>query len=134
MIPRGIPHSTAGRGGGLLVPFRFHRCPPSSKASIWLFALSFSTTRARAKCSRQSLLRFFQVNRAVAGVDGQQVSAAVNFSVDVFVAHAAFDGDRHFEVDVTVVGTKVHIGGKTLRDLKRYAAVAGVNVPTGRHG
>src|SRR5579863_7126809 len=79
-------------------------------------------------------LRLFNPDRAIASVDGEQVSAAVHFSMDILVADTSLHRNRHVHIDVTVAGVQVNVSGKVVGQLQGHTAVAGTKAPTRSHG
>lgn len=71
----------------------------------------------RRRSLRLSLrLKLIQRDRAVTGVHGQSVSAAIDFAAYVVVAEAAFDGDRNVGGDTAVAGVEFDVRRQISRD------------------
>jgi hypothetical protein len=51
------------------------------------------------------------MNRAIAGADGHQISAAIDFAPDFILTELAFGRNRELEIDVAVTGVQIDIGG-----------------------
>src|SRR5579872_6667956 len=63
---------------------------------------------------RQKLLRLLQPDRSIPGVNCQQFPATVDFAVNILLAKAAFNCDRHVDADMAVTGMQVHVGSKVV--------------------
>src|SRR3984893_5302369 len=76
-------------------------------------------------------LTLAQVNRAIAGVDGQQISASVQLAVNIVLPNFSLGGNRQIQIYMAVAGVQIYIGGKIFRDLQSDAAVPTLESPSG---
>src|SRR5579863_10674051 len=72
---------------------------------------------------------FSQMNRAVTGPDGHEISAAVQFAANFVLANFTFGGDRHIEINVTVAGVEIDVRGHVSGNFQGHVAVAGFEAP-----
>jgi hypothetical protein len=67
-------------------------------------------------------------------VNGEQIPAAIDLSMNVFLAQTSFDGHRNVCFNVPITGMKIYIGGKVGGQFEGDTSIAGTNIPTRRQG
>ena len=80
-----------------------------------------------------ALSALIQMDRAVAGADGEGLPAAVQLALYSRRTEGSFDGDRQAQADVTVMCTGFDVGLQITRDFEVDAAVSGADGPGGVH-
>src|SRR5580692_8951435 len=66
-------------------------------------------------------------------MNGNQIPATIDLSMNVFLAEASIDRDGNVRGDVAITSMEVHIGGKVCGQFQGNAPVAGVQGPTRSH-
>src|SRR5208282_4533223 len=97
-----------------------------SRAEIFQF-IGLKTRNCLPRLSLHSKL--IQRHRPVAGVNGQQFSAAIHFAVYVVTAEAAFDRDGNVGRDTAVAGVQSHVRRQISGEFDRHAAIRAANLP-----